>query len=107
MDYFAALPTVLPLYLQMGHKPKLAPPAFHTDKLTPSAGLIVDESQGVSMSIISWPDEAILSPFFYPENQGLERLSGLQVSCGVRCKPRTSKPKSSGLSMTVQLSLES
>lgn len=44
--------------------------------------------------------------FFYPENQGLESLSDLQVRCGVGCKPRSSNPKSSGFSVNVQLPLE-
>lgn len=118
MDYFAAFPTVLPLCLQTVHTPKLAPPALHTGQLTPSADLTVGQPQGVLTPIpswpheavlspiTSWPHEAVLSPIFYPENQGLEKLSDLQVSCGVRCKPRSSKAKSSGLSMAVQLPLE-
>lgn len=45
-------------------------------------------------------------PFYCLENWGLGKLSDLQVSGDVRCKPRFSKSKSSGLSTTEQLPLE-
>ena len=82
------------------------PPTFHTGELTPSAGLPGDQSQGVSTSIILRPHEAVLSPFYCLENGGLERLGDLQVSGGVRYTPSSSRPKSSGLSTTAQLPLE-
>lgn len=45
-------------------------------------------------------------PFYCLENWGLGKLSDLQVSGDVRCKPRFSKSKSSDLSTTEQLPLE-